>query len=152
MTGPTWQVRLLRAYWRASRGMTLGVRVAAFDAQGRICLVRHTYTTGLHFPGGGVERDQTLLDAAVDEFTDETGFDVEPADLTLIGVYLNRAFRGDHVALFRTDRVRPRGGPNPREIADVVWAEPGALPEGVTRATRARIAELTAGAPPSPYW
>ena len=36
--------------------MTLGVRAACFDAEGRIFLVRHTYLPGWYLPGGGVER------------------------------------------------------------------------------------------------
>ncbi|MFY8153424.1 MAG: DNA mismatch repair protein MutT, partial [Hyphomicrobiales bacterium] len=40
---------------RLMRGMTVGVRVAAFDAVGRVFLVKHTYTPGWYLPGGAVD-------------------------------------------------------------------------------------------------
>ena len=46
--------RFMHLYWRFSRPMTLGVRAAVFDTDNRVFLVRHGYTPGWHFPGGGV--------------------------------------------------------------------------------------------------
>ena len=48
--------RVLHAYWRFSRGATLGVRAMVIDGDGRVFLIRHTYVEGWHLPGGGVER------------------------------------------------------------------------------------------------
>ena len=44
-------MRAAHLVWRVTRGMTLGVRGAAIDAQNRVCLVRHTYMPGWHLPG-----------------------------------------------------------------------------------------------------
>ena len=47
--------RLLHLHWRFSRGLTLGVRAVVIDAGGKVFLVRHSYVSGWHLPGGGVE-------------------------------------------------------------------------------------------------
>jgi len=38
--------RFLHLYWRFSRGMTLGVRGAVLNADGKVFLVRHSYAPG----------------------------------------------------------------------------------------------------------
>ena len=55
--------RVLHAYWRFSRGLTVGVRAVIFDGEGRVFLVKHTYLAGWHLPGGGVETGEALLAA-----------------------------------------------------------------------------------------
>ena len=47
--------KVFLAFARWKRGMTLGVRAACFDGDGRVFLIRHTYVRGWYFPGGGVE-------------------------------------------------------------------------------------------------
>ena len=47
--------RALHFYWRFARAMTLGVRTLVIDGEGRIFLVKHSYVSGWHLPGGGVE-------------------------------------------------------------------------------------------------
>jgi ADP-ribose pyrophosphatase YjhB (NUDIX family) len=62
---------VIHTWFRLSRGATLGVRILAIDAQDRVCLVRHTYLPGWHLPGGGVERGEHALDAAIKEAREE---------------------------------------------------------------------------------
>ena len=57
---PDLKTRLFHTWFLLTRPMTLGVRALAFDAEGRILLVRHTYIRGWHLPGGGVESGQTM--------------------------------------------------------------------------------------------
>ena len=45
--------RVLHAYWRFARAMTLGVRALVIDGEGRVFLVKHSYVSGWHLPGGG---------------------------------------------------------------------------------------------------
>lgn len=144
---------VLRPWWRLSRPMTLGVRAVLTDGEDRVCLVRHGYSPGWHFPGGGVERGETLFDALARELAEEAGAALEgrPA---LHGVFSNeRVFPGDHVALFVVRRWRRIGAPRlGREIAACRFFPPDALPDDATDATRRRLDELRSGAPPDPWW
>src|SRR4029077_7629579 len=55
--------RFFHLYWLVARGMTLGVRAVILDSENRVFLVRHTYVSGWHLPGGGVEPGETFRDA-----------------------------------------------------------------------------------------
>ncbi len=135
------------------RPMTLGVRGLVIDAQQRILLVRHSYTPGLYLPGGGVEKGETLHEALARELEEEGNISLSGAP-SLHGVYLNRrASSRDHVALFVVRDFRQTGPRLPdREIIEAGFFSADALPDDATAATRARIAEVLRGGPPSPYW
>ncbi len=135
------------------RSMTLGVRAACFDSQGRLFLVRHTYMSGWYLPGGGVERGETMLEALEKEMREEGNLELgDPPQL--FSLYLNeRASRRDHVALYICRNVRQTGERKPDyEIAECGFFELDSLPDGVTKATRARLAEIAGAAPVSQKW
>ncbi|WP_334175420.1 NUDIX domain-containing protein [Pseudoxanthobacter sp.] len=150
-TRAVWWTALLAG--RITRPMTLGVRVAVYDAEGRIFLVRHTYVPGYHMPGGGVDRGESAEAAAVRELREEGAIGVgsRPA---LFGFYFQRSLKWDHVALYVVrDPVLPPAPPPPnREIAACGFFAPDALPEGTTPATRRRLAELAGAVPPASEW
>ena len=59
----------------------------------------------------------------------------------------------DHVAVYVVPRFRVTGERKPDgEIQEARFFALDALPEGVTRATRARLAEILDAAPLSPTW
>jgi ADP-ribose pyrophosphatase YjhB (NUDIX family) len=145
--------RALHVWFRLSRPMTLGARGIVLDPEGRILLIRQTYTRGWLLPGGGVEAGETLMEAFCREVREEGNVEIvgEPE---LHGMFFNRrASRRDHVALFVARDARVLGPrPPDREIAAADFFSLDALPEDTTNATRARIAEVFEGAPRSPYW
>jgi len=143
---------LLHPWFRLSRGLTLGVRVAVSDGEGRILLVRHSYAPGWLFPGGGVERGETAVAAARRELMEEAG--IEPTGpLRLFGLYANDDnFPGDHVALYVLEDFAQRPRPTSLEIVEAGFFSPEALPEGVTRGTLRRLEEIAGRVPPGERW
>jgi 8-oxo-dGTP pyrophosphatase MutT (NUDIX family) len=132
--------------------LTLGVRGVATDADGRVLLVRHTYTPGWHFPGGGVERGETALLALTRELKEEAGV-VPRAPPRLVSVHANHAnYPGDHVLVFRVDAWDQIKATQRGEIAEVGFFDPKSPPEGVTKGTARRLAELFGGAAVSEEW
>lgn len=145
--------RVLHLYFRFARGMTMGVRAAILDPEGRVFLVRHTYVPGWYLPGGGIEVGEDALTALARELQEE-GNIVMDASPVLHGLYFNRgASRRDHVVLYVVrahHQTMPRAAD--REIAEAAYFAPGALPPGTSPATRARLDEILNGASISSYW
>jgi 8-oxo-dGTP pyrophosphatase MutT (NUDIX family) len=145
--------RWLHLYWRLSRGLTIGVRALVFDAQGRVFLIKHSYVSGWHLPGGGVEAGETLLAALARELREEGNIElIEPPQLH--GIFFNRrTSRRDHVALYVVRSFRQSAPPQPnREIIAHGFFVPDAFPAGTSVATRARVAEVLGGHPAAEIW
>ena len=137
-----------------SRGMTLGVRGAVFDAEGRVFLVKHSYTPGWHMPGGGVEWGETMAQALDRELSEEAGVRLS-APPTLFGIYLNRSMAPrDHVAVYVCrDWTQPEPPKVPNmEIVACGFHSLDALPEGTSEATLRRLAEISGAAPQVDEW
>lgn len=144
--------RIVHRFFFLRRGMTLGVRAACFDDEGRIFLVRHTYVSGWHMPGGGVERGETGLQALHKEIREEGNL-VATSVPQLVHVYFNnRTSDRDHVLLYRLSVRQTAVKVSDREIAESGFFPLDALPDGTTPATRRRLADLTGDALPDYYW
>lgn len=143
---------LFRTFWRFSRAATLGVRGVACDAEGRVLLVKHTYLRGWHLPGGGVERGETAPYAIAREMEEEGGIEAtEPP--TIFALYSNHAnFAGDHIGLYRISAWKPCPTRADNEIAERGFFDPANPPEGTTKATLRRLAEVFEGVPPNATW
>jgi 8-oxo-dGTP pyrophosphatase MutT (NUDIX family) len=145
--------KLLHLHWRFSRGVTLGVRALVRDGEGRIFLVKHSYVSGWHLPGGGVEVGETMLAALTRELREEGNIEIG-APPRLLAVYFNgKISRRDHVALFVVEDFKQPSPP--RRNAEIIghgFFSPDALPEDTTPATRMRIAEVLNGKPAAEHW
>ncbi len=59
--------RLIQGIGLVRNPFTLGVRVIVEDRNSRVLLVRHSYVTGWYLPGGGVDKGETMEEAACRE-------------------------------------------------------------------------------------
>ena len=148
--------RLFVGFGLLTRAMTLGVRCMVIDERAdgpHVLLVRHSYVGGLHLPGGGVERGESVWDAVEKEVREETHVRLRrpPA---LHGFYRNaRTSRFDHVALFvARDWTVPAPFRPTREITECAFHPAHALPADTTAATRDRVAEVLHGRATASDW
>jgi 8-oxo-dGTP pyrophosphatase MutT (NUDIX family) len=145
--------RAFQSFWRMRRPATLGVRGVVVNSEGDVLLIRHTYTPGWHFPGGGVERGETCGLALRREMEEEAGIVAEEAALELVSVHANHAFfPNDHVLVYRV-RAWRQGAPTQRgEIAEIRFVDPLNPPADTSKGTKHRLDELFSGKPRSELW
>ncbi|MEO8758282.1 MAG: NUDIX domain-containing protein [Devosia sp.] len=136
-----------------SKRLTVGVRAVLLDGR-KVLLVKHTYTPGWQFPGGGVEPRETAEMAAGREVLEETGYAVDGRPV-LHGFFLNRIAGGarDHVAVYvwREFRSQLEFAPN-MEIAECGWFDVDALPPDVGKGTARRVREIFDRTKPAAEW
>lgn len=143
---------LFKVSSRLGRGMTLGVRGLATNAQGDVLLIEHTYIAGWYLPGGGVDRGESCEAAVARELQEEAG--IRPTTRPrLLSIHDNgQRFPGDHVLVYRIEAWEPCRAMANGEIAQVGWFAPDRLPLGTSQGTRDRVEEAFNGKPPQPHW
>ena len=145
--------RGLHAWFLASRGLTLGVRGAVIDNDDRVLLIRHTYVSGWHMPGGGVEIGEDAVAALTRELAEEAEVRLSSTP-RLHGIFFNgHVSRRDHVLVYVVRDFTLLGPKRPdREIAEAAFFPLAALPEGINAGTRARLEEIVSGRAPLAHW
>jgi 8-oxo-dGTP pyrophosphatase MutT (NUDIX family) len=137
----------VRALWAPT---ALGAAALVLDGEGRVLLVRHSYSPGWRLPGGGVGRGEPPAEAVLRELSEEVGLGGGSAafgSLHTRGV----GWATMVVALYRVTGASIAFRPN-LEIREICFADPRHPPQGCTPATLRRLAEFTGKAPLSPYW
>ena len=147
---------LFRVYraWSAFRRakLTIGVRALVLDADGQVCLVRHSYREGWYLPGGSVKTGESLVDAMQRELREETGVDLPETPQSVHGVFSSfNEHKSDHVVVFVV-REWSVSATVSAEIAEVAFFSPDDLPEGTSAAPTRRIKEHVTGVPPGHRW
>ncbi len=145
--------KIIQPYWRLTRGMTLGAQGMVLDHDHRVLLIRHGYRPGWFFPGGGVEKGETIDTALKRELVEEAGIVISGTP-ELYGVYANfEKFPGDHIAFFVIRRwTQPTIPSANAEIAEQRFFARANLPAGTSEGTQRRLAEVLGGVEKSAQW
>jgi hypothetical protein len=121
------------------------LRAVVLDSENRVFLVKHSYVSGWHLPGGGVETGETFDLTRRELLRRRIEMTGEPV---LHGPVLQPpGVAEDHVAVYVVRGYRQAGMPEPnREIVyGFSCCECRPTPPG----TRARIAEVLGSQPPA---
>ena len=117
-----------KIYCYLFRPIRMGVRVMMVEGD-QAWLVRHTYLNGWFLPGGGLNKWESLDQAARREAREETG--AELGDITLLGVFTSyRQWKTDHTAVFLCKDFKFEGGSD-AEIAELKLFPITQLPENM---------------------
>lgn len=158
----------LRLAWHArnlwhlvARPLTMGVRAIILDESGdesqesgsrRVLLIRHSYVGGWHFPGGGVGKGESLVEAMRREVREEVGLSVD-SDPQPFAVYARfRHGASDHVAVFVAREWSGTPVADGVEIVEARFFPLDRLPDDVSPATRRRLAEFLGREPVAERW
>ena len=135
--------RLRRQWWRVRRPRRASVVVAAFDADGRVLLVRHSYGPPVWaLPGGGIGRNEEPAAGAAREFREELG--CELVDIRALGVCEQDESGARDVLHLFAAALAGTPMPDMREIVAVGLFEPDALPRPCDRRVRPAIDQALA--------
>lgn len=131
------RVRLV--WWRVRKPLLLGCRVLAFDGEGRVLLVRHSYGSGRWLlPGGGIGRKETPVAAALRELAEETACALEdPREIAVIEEPLAGTLNCVHLITGRARGV-PQG--DGREIIAAQFFSLEALPADLAQQLQHNLA------------
>lgn len=122
---------LRKRWWRMRKPRLTGCRVLAFDQEGSVLLVRHSYGSGKWMPpGGGVGRGEEPLDAAIRELLEETACPLTgAAEFGKIDEPLHGAINRVYLITGITCGV-PK--PDGREVIAAAFFSPYVLPKEMT--------------------
>lgn len=147
----------LRARWRRSLKIPVqGTRVIGFDDEGRIAFVRLSFGfAGWTLPGGGLGRSEDPIAGAAREFVEETGCTL--TDPVFFGISEETSHGAPNRVHLVAGRAQGQAAADGREVVEVAFFAPDALPEPMPprlRAnlpgwiTAARAADRPPGTPP----
>ncbi len=137
---------LLRVIWLVVKPVSIGVRVLMVRDD-EVLLVQHVYQDQWFLPGGLVERNETLEEAARREVSEEVGGTL--SDIDLFGAYSHFEYgKIDHVVVFLS-RDFILNGYSDDEIECYEFFNLQALPDALSLGSRKQIERFLGNDEPS---
>lgn len=134
-------------FYRILRLKTNGVRIVIRDTN-RVFLIKHPYDDYWVFPGGGIKKGETSIDAAIREAQEEAGIDLLD-EFKILGTYNNnKRGKRDTITLVICDSWRDSSAK--KRIIDKIevqrsgWFNLDDLPY-ISKATSRRLSEIEKG-------
>ena len=113
-----------------------------------VLLVYHSYINNWHFPGGGLKRGETVLEAACREAYEEAGA-VVTGEPRLLGLYTGSTRgRSDNTAVFVCEDFTLQAPTDRWEIVGRAFFDLDNLPANITRGYRQVVTQYRQGGPP----
>jgi len=139
---------IMRIIWKIFKPNTIGVRVAIFNSDGEILLVKHTYRGGYFFPGGGLHKGETFREGMVREVKEETNLVLNENALHMIGTYQYFEEGKNDIVVFAM--VNYNGNKDdlhidPVEISNADWFKLDKLPEDLSSGIERRLKDIKDG-------
>ncbi|MFD0717697.1 NUDIX hydrolase [Paenibacillus sp. GCM10027626] len=95
------------------------------EDKNKILMVRNIHSSSWSLPGGAVEIEESLSEAAIREAKEETGLDVELSGICAVNECIFQG-KGEH-AVFVTFKAKVKSGKEkitrPHEIAEIKWVD-----------------------------
>lgn len=120
---------------------TNGARAIIINERGEILLVLHTYISGWHFPGGGVDKGESPREAIIREVREEAGIIVKETPCIFDCYYHKIAGVDDIVSLYIIRHFECQNFKSP-EILETKWFSLDQLPINISSASKRRIDEV----------
>jgi ADP-ribose pyrophosphatase YjhB (NUDIX family) len=131
-------------WWRVAKPQVTGVSVIARDGEGRVLLVRHTYSSRhWSLPGGGLQRGELPADGAAREFAEE--LDCAIYALVPVGVRQRDLYGATATVHVFAGEVVDQPAPDRREVAEARFFAVDALPRDCSSAVAPCLAMLEQG-------
>ena len=133
---------LLHKYFLLSRPLTVGARCVVLSADDEVLLVKHTYVSGWHLPGGGIDPGESSITAVKREVSEETVVKLVGSPKLLGIFHCDEISKRDHVVVFVSrDFTRKSSMVNSAEISLCQFFSVDDLPPDLDKNTRDWITE-----------
>lgn len=143
--------RIIRKYQSLLGISTLGPRAIILNSKNQILLVKHTYQSHWHLPGGGLKKGESVKMALLRELKEEVGLIVigEPQ---LFGLYHHIHLGVNDYPIIYIIKNYSLTHCNSPEIEEMGWFDYENLPPMTSPGTKRRLNEYFTNLPPADVW